>query len=145
MTRKRQEADVSKHGDNQREKRRKVDRELLNKEDVTRHLVTCFSSFLEREIDKTPQEQDKENIAEAKEALATAYKLPGDNSLELPIRIEEIFFQDIRGDIRAEHEVYIGNYPVHFKEEDVRNLFQDNGIEVGTIRMKYDSNNFSKV
>merc|ERR1719315_936788 len=77
--------------------------------------------------------------------LKSAYKLPEDNSLNQPIRIEEIFFQDIRGDIRAEHEVYIGNYPVHFKEEDVRNLFQESGVEVGTIRMKYNSNNFSKV
>ena len=149
MTKKRQESELRTHDDEQMKKRRKMDRELLSKEDVTRHLVTSFSSFLNREINKPKQDHDKESfkamIDQVIADLSSVYKLPDDNSLNVPIRIEEIFFQDIQGDIRAEHEVYIGNYPVNFKEEDVRNLFKESGIEVGTIRMKYDSINFSKV
>ena len=148
MTKKRQESEL-RTPDEPMNKRRKMDRELLSKEDVTQHLVTSFSSFLNREINKPKQDHDKESfkvmIDQLIADLSSAYKLPDDNSLNLPIRIEEIFFQDIQGDIRAEHEVYIGNYPVNFKEEDVRNLFKEGGIEVGTIRMKYDSINFSKV
>ena len=40
--------------------------------------------------------------------------------------------------VRAEHEIYIGNYPVKFRESDVRALFQERGVEVGAIRMKHD-------
>lgn len=36
----------------------------------------------------------------------------------------------------AEHEIYIGNYPVNFREADVRKLFRDCGVAVGAIRMK---------
>ena len=39
---------------------------------------------------------------------------------------------------RAEHEIYIGNYPVKFKESDVRKLFEEHGVQVGAIRMKHD-------
>jgi len=39
---------------------------------------------------------------------------------------------------RAEHEIYIGNYPVRFREADVRKLFEENGITVSTIRLKHD-------
>lgn len=39
---------------------------------------------------------------------------------------------------RAEHEIYIGNYPVRFRESDVRKLFEENGITVSTIRLKHD-------
>lgn len=39
---------------------------------------------------------------------------------------------------RAEHEIYIGNYPVRFRESDVRKLFEDHGISVTTIRLKHD-------
>ena len=39
---------------------------------------------------------------------------------------------------RAEHEIYIGNYPVKFKESDVRKLFEDHGVKVGAIRLKHD-------
>jgi len=41
-------------------------------------------------------------------------------------------------EIRAEHEIYVGNYPVKFKETDVRKLFEDHDIKVGAIRMKAD-------
>jgi RNA recognition motif-containing protein len=39
---------------------------------------------------------------------------------------------------RAEHEIYIGNYPLKFREADVRKLFKEHGVEVGAIRMKHD-------
>ena len=39
---------------------------------------------------------------------------------------------------RAEYEIYIGNYPVRFKEEDLRDLFKEHNIEVGVIRLKHD-------
>lgn len=38
----------------------------------------------------------------------------------------------------APFEIYIGNYPVRFRENDLRNLFQENGVEVSTIRLKHD-------
>lgn len=39
---------------------------------------------------------------------------------------------------RADFEVYIGNYPVRFRENDVRNLFTEHGVTVTTIRLKHD-------
>lgn len=39
---------------------------------------------------------------------------------------------------RAEHEIYIGNYPVRFRENELRNLFKEHDITVKTIRMKHD-------
>merc|ERR1712203_447685 len=39
---------------------------------------------------------------------------------------------------RPKHEIYIGKYPVRFKENDVRKLFEEHGIEVSTIRLKHD-------
>jgi len=39
---------------------------------------------------------------------------------------------------RAPFEIYIGNYPVRFRELDVRNLFKEHGIDVTTIRLKHD-------
>jgi len=39
---------------------------------------------------------------------------------------------------RAPFEIYIGNYPVRFRENDVRKLFQENGVTVTTIRLKHD-------
>jgi RNA recognition motif-containing protein len=39
---------------------------------------------------------------------------------------------------RAEFEIYIGNYPVRFHEEDLKDLFKENNIEVKTIRLKHD-------
>ena len=45
---------------------------------------------------------------------------------------------DRRSPVRAEHEIYVGNYPVKFREADVRRLFEESGIAVGAIRMKMD-------
>ena len=40
--------------------------------------------------------------------------------------------------LRAVHEIYIGNYPVTFRESDVRKLFDDHDIKVGKIRLKHE-------
>jgi RNA recognition motif-containing protein len=39
---------------------------------------------------------------------------------------------------RPAHEIYIGNYPVRFRESDVRKLFEDHGVKVLSIRLKHD-------
>ena len=36
---------------------------------------------------------------------------------------------------RSPFEIFIGNYPVEFDENDVRNLFNENGVPVTTIRL----------
>uniref|UniRef100_A0A0K2TSQ7 RRM domain-containing protein n=1 Tax=Lepeophtheirus salmonis TaxID=72036 RepID=A0A0K2TSQ7_LEPSM len=41
-------------------------------------------------------------------------------------------------DHRPEHEIYIGNYPLKFREHDVRKLFAQHNVMVKTIRMKHD-------
>ncbi len=40
--------------------------------------------------------------------------------------------------LRPEHEIYVGNYPMRFRESDLRGLFDEHGIKVSTIRMKND-------
>jgi len=39
---------------------------------------------------------------------------------------------------RPQHEIYIGNYPIRFGEDDVRALFEEHGISAKSIRMKSD-------
>merc|ERR1712018_424054 len=39
---------------------------------------------------------------------------------------------------RAPFEIYIGNYPVRFRESDVRKLFEEHDVKVSTIRLKHD-------
>ena len=50
--------------------------------------------------------------------------------------MEDPFKGNFRSPERAEHEIYIGNYPVKFREAEVRKLFRDCGVAVGAIRMK---------
>ena len=38
----------------------------------------------------------------------------------------------------AEYEIYIGNFPIHFDDKDLRDLFEEYNIEVGKIRRKQD-------
>merc|ERR1712088_514892 len=55
--------------------------------------------------------------------------------------IEWIHTEEVAMEIEItgpQHEIYIGNYPVRFKENDVRKLFEEHGIEVSTIRLKHD-------
>ena len=51
---------------------------------------------------------------------------------------KEPWSDDRRSPVRAEHEIYVGNYPVKFREADVRKLFEESGVSVGAIRMKMD-------
>merc|ERR1719474_1583702 len=57
-------------------------------------------------------------------------------SRERRTRTRESGRRNERSPERAEHEIYIGNYPVNFREADVRKLFRDCGVAVGAIRMK---------
>eukprot|EP00092_Neocalanus_flemingeri_P013775 GFUD01014857.1.p1 GENE.GFUD01014857.1~~GFUD01014857.1.p1 ORF type:complete len:740 (+),score=255.93 GFUD01014857.1:41-2260(+) len=147
MGKKRPEEGGSESGreEGRSEKRRRTDKEPLKK-DVFRHLVAAFVAFIEKELDRETHEDEAENfrglMEGAKTALNTAYCIPEDGSLKVTLNVEDIFFNDVRNDIRAEHEIYIGNYPVDFTEDDVRKLFEDNGIKVGAVRMKYDTSNF---
>ena len=36
---------------------------------------------------------------------------------------------------RSPFEIYIGNFPVEFEENDLKNLFNENGVPVTTIRI----------
>ena len=47
-------------------------------------------------------------------------------------------FHDFIFIFRAEHEIYIGNYPASYREDNIKNLFKKYDIEVGKIRMKSD-------
>jgi hypothetical protein len=40
------------------------------------------------------------------------------------------------GTLRAEHEIYVGNYPATYGEADLKALFDAYDIRVGKIRMK---------
>ena len=44
--------------------------------------------------------------------------------------------RECRSPARAEHEIYVGNYPVKFREADLRKLFEESGVSIGAIRMK---------
>merc|ERR1719474_2105246 len=57
-------------------------------------------------------------------------------SRERRTRTRESGRRNERSPERAEHEIYIGNYPVKFREAEVRKLFRDCGVAVGAIRMK---------
>merc|ERR1711915_25311 len=87
------------------EKRKRVDREPLKREDVTKHLVASFVSFIDRELSKDGKEESDEFkglMEAAKTALKTAYNLPDDDSLRVPRSIEDIFFRDVRNDVKIE-------------------------------------------
>ena len=65
-------------------------------------------SFIERELSSDNRsyedqtEQFRGLLDSAKADLKTAYSLPEDDSLGLPRNIEDIFFRDVRNDIRIE-------------------------------------------
>merc|ERR1719312_1824808 len=85
------------------EKKRRVEREPLKREEVTRHLIAAFVAFIDRELGRDGNEQSEEFkglMEAAKTALSTAYSLPEDDSLRVPRNIEDIFFRDVRKDIK---------------------------------------------
>jgi len=98
------------------EKKRRVEREPLKREEVTRHLVAAFVSFVERELGREGQDQTEEFrglMEAARTALNTAYSLPEDDSMMVPRNIEDIFFRDVRNDIKIERP----DVKVEIKEE----------------------------
>jgi len=103
--RREERSSVSGRDDWRSEKKRRVEREPLKREDVTRHLVSAFVSFIERELGREGQDQTEEFkglMEAAKTALNTAYNLQEDESLKVPRNIEDIFFRDVRNDIRID-------------------------------------------
>jgi len=87
------------------EKKRRVEREPLKREEVTRHLIAAFVAFIDRELGRDGIEQSEEFrglMEAAKTALSTAYSLPEDDSLRVPRNIEDIFFRDVRNDIKVD-------------------------------------------
>merc|ERR1712029_80609 len=105
--------------------RKRQEREALKKEDVTKHLVTAF---LGREFESeavTEDDRFKDLIDTAKTALITAYSLPEDDSLDIPRKIEDIFFRDVRHDVKIEKL----EMNVEIKEEP--NADDDNDEKVG--------------
>jgi len=69
---------------------------------VTKHLVNAFVSFIDRELasEQDDQPEFKGLLDAAKTALSTAYNLPDDESLKIPRNLEDIFFRDVRNDIK---------------------------------------------
>lgn len=91
--------------DRRSEIKRRVQREPLKREEVTRHLVAAFVTFIDRELGRegTDQTEEFKGLMEAaKTALNTAYSLPEDDSLKVPRNIEDIFFRDVRTDIQKD-------------------------------------------
>jgi len=87
------------------ERKKRVEKEPLKREEVTRHLVAAFVTFIDRELGRegTDQTEEFKGLMEAaKTALNTAYSLPDDDSLKVPRNIEDIFFRDVRNDIRVD-------------------------------------------
>jgi len=88
----------------ERDRKRKA-REALKKDDVKKHLVNAFVGFLGRELESESVSIDdglKDLLDTAKTALMTAYTLPDDESLAVPRKIEDIFFKDVRDDVKIE-------------------------------------------
>merc|ERR1719188_533793 len=117
-----------KEKERREERRKRQEREALKKEDVTKHLVTAFVAFLGREFESEAVAEDdrfKDLIDTAKTALITAYSLPEDDSLDIPRKIEDIFFRDVRHDVKIEKL----EMNVEIKEEP--NADDDNDEKVG--------------
>merc|ERR1712029_1311164 len=115
--------------------RKRQEREALKKEDVTKHLVTAF---LGREFESeavTEDDRFKDLIDTAKTALITAYSLPEDDSLDIPRKIEDIFFRDVRHDVKIEKP----EMNVEIKEEP--NADDDNDEKIGDDEDDEDGNN----
>lgn len=78
----------------------------LKREDTKLHLVAAFHSFLCRQIqhvEEGEQQEFVEQLETAKTALQSAFKLPEDvTKLKVPRDLEDIFFRDVREDIKPE-------------------------------------------
>ena len=128
--------DTDKKKRESRETVRKVEKkEQIEKEDVKKHLVAAFVSFLEREFEsESVDEQCKELIDAAKSSLSTAYDLPEDDSLKIPKQIEDIFFRE------AKHLVKIAKPDVDVKKE----MKEEQGEENEEFEEEDDDGNWKR-
>lgn len=93
----------------------------MKKDDVKKHLVTAFVAFLGREFEAeaaTENDRFRDLVDTAKTALITAYDLPEDDSLAIPRNIEDIFFRDVRNDVKIV-KVKVEETDVEVKQEKV--------------------------
>ena len=87
-------------------------RSPLRREDTTRHLVAAVVAFLGRQGDQEAflaRQGDQEGgedrraaLQAASDSLTEVYSLPGDSSLAVPRKLEDIFFRDVREEVRVE-------------------------------------------
>ena len=109
-------------------------KEILKKEDVKLHLISAFVSFLGREIESEISESDdrfRGLVDTARSALVTAYNLPEDESLKVPRNIEDIFFRDVRNDVKIEKPA-----AVEAKKEEVEQEEEDNDDDEGNWKRR---------
>ena len=110
-------------------------KEPIEKEDVKKHLVAAFVSFLEREFEsESVDEQSKELIDAARSSLSTAYDLPEDDSFKIPKQIEDIFFRE------AKHLVKIEKPDVDVKKE----ITEENAEENEEFKEEDDDGNWKR-
>merc|ERR1712110_462659 len=116
---KNEEREKEKREERAEERRKRQIRENLKSKDVTKHMVSAFVAFLGREFEAEEEDDRFRDLVDtAKTALITAYNLPEDESLAVPRKIEDIFFRDVRYDIKIE-KAKTENIKVEVKEEKV--------------------------
>ena len=78
----------------------------LKRDDVTPHLVSDFCQFLGRQLGAEGGTEARPEyvglLQNVRECLASVYSLSGDTDLKVPRKIEDIFFSDIREDIKLQ-------------------------------------------
>jgi len=100
---KNEEREKEKREERAEERRKRQIRENLKSKDVTKHMVSAFVAFLGREFEAEEEDDRFRDLVDtAKTALITAYNLPEDESLAVPRKIEDIFFRDVRYDVKIE-------------------------------------------
>merc|ERR1712043_85047 len=73
----------------------------MGKEDVKKHLVAAFLSFLDREFESDSNDEQFRGLVDAaRTSLSTAYDLPSDDSFMIPKEIEDIFFKEAKHHVK---------------------------------------------
>ena len=84
-------------------------------------------AFLGRQGDLEEGEDRRAALQAARDSLTEVYSLPGDSSLAVPRKLEDIFFRDVREEVRVERGRSArggrqgrdgGNWKRNSKEED---------------------------
>merc|ERR1711874_202109 len=104
-------AEAAKKRERETESRKRPSRErIVGRNDIKKHLVTAFISFMDREVTAAGEEAPEEYkglMEAAKTALATAYSLPDDDSFKVNKEIEDIFLGSVRRDIKLPKSIKI--------------------------------------